>query len=141
MTAGPQGIQGVTGPTGDTGPIGATGPTGATGDTGPQGSIGPTGPTGTQGNVGPTGATGPNSVTINSTAIASGTTTRLLYDNAGTVGEVIGATSDGTTVTFAGSTSKLAEAFVNAAETIIVSATGASGTISYDITKIGRAHV
>ncbi len=72
---------GVLGPTGPTGPTGGTGPTGPTGGTGPTGATGPTGSTG------PTGATGPNSVTIGTTTITSGTATRVLYDNAGVVGE------------------------------------------------------
>ena len=41
--------------------------------------------------AGPTGATGPtgaSGITINSTAISGGTTGRILYDNAGTVGEL-----------------------------------------------------
>jgi len=74
------------------------------------------------------------SVVINSTAIASGTSTRLLYDNAATVGEIAGATSDGTTVTLAGSTSKLAAILTNIGETSTVSATAATGTINYDVT-------
>jgi len=74
------------------------------------------------------------SVVINSTAITSGTSTRLLYDNAATVGEIAGATSDGTTVTLAGSTSKLAAILTNIGETSTVSATAATGTINYDVT-------
>lgn len=42
---------------------------------------------------------GGGSITIGSTVISGGTTTRLLYDNAGVVGEVSGFTSDGTNVT------------------------------------------
>jgi hypothetical protein len=74
------------------------------------------------------------SVVINSTAITSGTSTRLLYDNAATVGEIAGATSDGTTVTLAGSTSKLATILTNIGEPSTVSATAATGTIAYDVT-------
>jgi hypothetical protein len=67
---------------------GPTGPTGPTGSTGAASTVaGPTGPTG------PTGAAGPNSITINTTTIVSGTTGRLLYDNAGTVGEIAAGTS------------------------------------------------
>jgi hypothetical protein len=73
-------------------------------------------------------------VSINATAITGGTTTRLLYDNAATVGEIAGATSDGTTVTFAGSSSKLAAVLTNIGEPSTVSATAATGTIAYDVT-------
>lgn len=131
---GPTGPTGSTGSTGPTGPTGDTGLTGATGPTGPTGSTGTTGPTGPTGDTGPTGSTGPSTVTINSTAIASGTTTRLLYDNAATVGEISGATSDGIKVTLAGSTASLAAVLANAAETTTVSATAATGTINYDVT-------
>lgn len=40
-------------------------------------------------------------ITVNTTTITGGTTTRLLYDNAGTVGEISTLTSDGTLVAFA----------------------------------------
>jgi hypothetical protein len=73
-------------------------------------------------------------VAVNSTVISGGTTTRLLYDNAATIGEVAGATSDGTTVTFAGSSSKLAAILTNVGEPSTVSATAATGTIAYDVT-------
>jgi hypothetical protein len=65
--AGPQGIQGETGPAGPTGPQGPqgeTGPTGPqgvkgdTGDTGPQGPQGPAGPKGDTGDTGPQGPQG-----------------------------------------------------------------------------------
>ena len=98
---------------------------------------GPTGPTGTIGATGATGATGaagPASITINSTAIASGTTTRLLYDNAATIGEISGATSDGVKITLSGSTSSLALALKNAAELTTTTATAATGTINFDVT-------
>ncbi len=118
---GAQGIQGATGPTGPTGPTGdqgaqgvagPTGPTGAAstvaGPTGPTGSVGPTGPTGdagaagSVGPTGPTGASGPNSVTIGTTTVSSGTSTRLLFNNSGVVGEVSGAVSTGTALTLSG---------------------------------------
>lgn len=73
-------------------------------------------------------------VVVNTTAISGGTTTRLLYDNAATVGEIAGATSDGTTVTFAGSSSKLATVLTNIGEPSTVSATAATGTINFDVT-------
>lgn len=104
---GPTGDTGLTGPTGPTGSTGSTGPTGPTGDTGltgatgPTGSTGPTGPTGATGPTGPTGptgSTGPSTVTINSTAIASGTSGRFLYDNAGVVGEYSSTTGTGSLV-------------------------------------------
>jgi hypothetical protein len=129
LNIGSYGAIGPTGPTGSQGTQGATGPTGATGATGAASTV--TGPTG---RTGPTGSTGPNSITINSTSIISGTTTRLLYDNAATVGEIAGATSDGTTVTLAGSTSKLATILTNIGEPSTVSATAATGTIAYDVT-------
>lgn len=81
---GSMGGTGPTGVTGSTGPTGATGPTGVTGSTGP---TGPTGVTGSTGPTGATGATGPSTITIGTTTIASGTTTRVLFDNAGVVGE------------------------------------------------------
>jgi hypothetical protein len=71
---------------------------------------------------------------VNTSTISGGTSTRLLYDNALTVGEIAGATSDGTTVTFAGSTSKLAAVLTNIGETSTVTATAATGTIAYDVT-------
>jgi hypothetical protein len=71
---------------------------------------------------------------VNTSTISGGTSTRLLYDNALTVGEIAGATSDGTTVTFAGSTSKLAAVLTNIGEGATVSATAATGTIAYDVT-------
>ena len=87
---------GTEGPTGPTGSPGAdstvTGPTGPQGlsITGPTGSAGSdstvTGPTGAS-FTGPTGASGPSSLTINTTSIVSGTSGRILYDNAATVGE------------------------------------------------------
>jgi hypothetical protein len=67
-------------------------------------------------------------------AISGGTSTRLLYDNAATIGEIAGATSDGTSVTFAGSTSKLAAILTNIGESATVTATAATGTIAYDVT-------
>ena len=71
---------------------------------------------------------------VGTSTISGGTTTRLLYDNAATVGEIAGATSDGTTVTFAGSSSKLAAILTNVGEPSTVSATAATGTINYDVT-------
>jgi hypothetical protein len=58
----------------------------------------------------------------------------LLYDNAATVGEISGATSDGVKVTFTGSSSSLAMATDNVAELATVSATAATGTINFDVT-------
>lgn len=82
---GPTGA-GAAGPTGPTGSGGPTGPTG-TGPTGPTGS-GPTGPTGAgpTGVTGPTGSAGPSTIAINSTAISSGTSGYVLYNNSNTVG-------------------------------------------------------
>lgn len=71
---------------------------------------------------------------VNTSTISGGTSTRLLYDNAATVGEIAGATSDGTTVTFAGSSSKLAAILTNVGEPSTVTATAATGTIDYDVT-------
>lgn len=74
-------------------------------------------------------------LTINTTTITGGTTTRLLYDNAGTVGEISGATSsDGIKLTVSGSTAALAFALKNAAELTTISATAATGTINFDVT-------
>ena len=74
-------------------------------------------------------------LTVNTTTITGGTTTRLLYDNAGTVGEISGATSaDGIKLTVAGSTAALAFALKNAAELTTISATAATGTINFDVT-------
>lgn len=55
--------------------VGSQGPTGATGGTGPTGA------------TGGTGATGPSGLTVGTTTIASGTATRVLYNNAGVLGE------------------------------------------------------
>lgn len=110
--AGPQGSTGPTGPTGSTGAIGPTGasltgptgPTGATGaastvagPTGPTGAsiTGPTGATGPGGGVGPTGPQGPNTIIIDSTAVISGTSGRMLFDKSGLTGETTGITTDG----------------------------------------------
>lgn len=76
------GSAGGTGATGATGPTGPTGPTGATG-AGTAGATGATGPTGA------TGSAGPSSITVGTTTVASGTTTRILYNNAGVVGEYV----------------------------------------------------
>lgn len=51
------------------------------------GIIGPTGGTGPTGATGATGATGPSAVTVGSTVISGGTSTRILYNNGGVVGE------------------------------------------------------
>lgn len=96
---GPTGTSGPTGPTGTgpTGPTGAgpTGPTGSAGPTGPTGAgptgptgSGPTGPTGSgpTGPTGPTGSAGPSTIAVNSTALTSGTSGYVLYNNANTVG-------------------------------------------------------
>jgi hypothetical protein len=74
-------------------------------------------------------------IAVNSTSITGGTTTRLLYDNAGTVGEISGATSpDGIKLSLAGSSAVLALAIKNAAELMTISATAATGTIAFDVT-------
>ena len=74
-------------------------------------------------------------LTVNTTTITGGTTTRLLYDNAGTVGEISGATSpDGIKLSLAGATAALALAIKNAAELMTISATAATGTIAFDVT-------
>lgn len=75
------------------------------------------------------GTSGP--ITINSTAINSGTSTRLLYDNGGTVGEIAGATSNGTTVSFAGSSSAFASVFTNIAETVNIVGSAPTSTTNY----------
>lgn len=132
---GPTGDIGPTGPTGVTGAgeTGATGPTGATGETG---STGPTGVTGagTPGATGPTGATGPNAITVGTTTVVSGTTTRVLYNNAGVVGEYT-ITGTGTVVAM-----QTAPVFVTNISTPAVLATandsgalGASGTAFSDL--------
>jgi len=95
------------------------------------GGIGPTGPTGP---TGVTGASGPNTITIGTTTITSGTTTRLLYDNAAVVGETSGFTTDGLKLTLAGTTASLAALLTNASEIATVSATSATGTVTYDVT-------
>jgi hypothetical protein len=96
---GPTGDTGPAGPTGPTGDIGPTGPTGIVGAQGPTGPNGPTGPTGaastTAGPTGPTGAAGPNSIAVGTTTVTGGTSPRLFYNNAGVVGEIQGATSNG----------------------------------------------
>jgi len=74
------------------------------------------------------------SITVGSTAIASGTSTRLLYDNAAVVGETSGITTNGTTLTLAGTTAALSSIITNAAEIATISATAATGTINYDVT-------
>ena len=68
------------------------------------------------------------------TSLTGGTSTRLLYDNANTVGEISGATSNGVTVTLAGNSSNLATVLTNAGELATVSATAATGTINFDVT-------
>lgn len=111
---GDQGAQGVAGPTGPTGaastvagptgPTGSVGPTGPTGDAGAAGSVGPTGPTGAASTVagptgptGPTGASGPNAITVGTTTVSGGTSTRLLFINGSVVGQTTGFTTDGST--------------------------------------------
>ena len=125
----------VSGPTGPTGVAGPTGPTGAQGI---QGVAGPTGPTGAASTVagptGPTGVAGPSAITVGTTTVTSGTSTRMLYNNANVVGETTGFTTDGVTLTLAGSSSALAAVLNDAAEVATVSATAATGTIAYDIT-------
>src|SRR5665213_2793075 len=50
--------------------------------------------------VGPTGGSGSSGITIGTTTITSGTGTRLLYETSGNVvGEITGATSNGTALT------------------------------------------
>jgi len=85
---GATGPTGATAATGATGPTGPTGPTGATGATGADSTVtGPTGPTGGTGPTGATGATGPSTITVGTTTVASGATTKVLFDNGGVVGE------------------------------------------------------
>lgn len=127
----------VAGPTGATGPTGPTGLVGPTGPTGPAGDIGPVGPTGPQGGVGPTGPTGaagPNSLTIGTTPIVSGTTTRLLFNNSNIVSETTGLTTNGVTLTLGGSSSAVAAVLTDAAEVVTIAALAATGTIAYDVT-------
>jgi hypothetical protein len=50
------------------------------------------------------------------------------------VGETSGITTNGTTLTLAGTSSALASILTNAAETTTVSATAATGTINFDVT-------
>ena len=73
-------------------------------------------------------------LTVGTTTITSGTSTRLLYDNAAVVGETSGITTNGTTLTLAGTTAALASVLTNAAEVTTISATAATGTINYDVT-------
>jgi hypothetical protein len=58
----------------------------------------------------------------------------MLFNNAGVVGETVGITTDGTTLTLSGSTSAVAAVLTDAAEVITISATAATGTIAYDVT-------
>lgn len=93
------------------------------------------------GGVGATGATGsagPNTVTIGSTTIGSGTTTRVLYDNAGVFGEL--ATTGSSSVVRANSPSLVtpnldipsAIDLTNATKVpITLTTTGSSGAASY----------
>jgi hypothetical protein len=92
------------------------------------GNLGGIGPTG------PTGATGPNAVVVGTTTITSGTSTRLLYDNAAVVGETSGLTTDGLKLTLAGTSASLAALVTNMSEIATVSATSSTGTITYDVT-------
>lgn len=74
-------------------------------------------------------------VTVNSTTITGGTSTRLLYDNSGTVGEISGVTSsNGVSLSVVGSSSALAFSLKNAVELATISATAATGTINFDVT-------
>ena len=84
-----EGVTGPTGPTGPTGSAGATGPTGADSTV-----AGPTGATGADGATGPTGATGP----------IGGSTTEILYNNAGVADGIANMTFDGTNITIASGT-------------------------------------
>lgn len=111
--------------------IGAEGPTGPTGATGATGDEGPTGP---QGNQGATGPAGPSTITVGSTAIASGTNTRILYNNSNVVGEYT-LTGSGSVVVM-----QTAPTFVTSITTPSVLATandsgalGASGTAFSDL--------
>ncbi len=113
---------------GATGPTGPAGPTGATGATGTAGSTGATGPTGS------TGATGPNDILIGTTTVTSGASTRILYNQAGVVGEYT-LTGTGTVVVM-----QTAPTFATSITTPSVLATandsgaiGASGTGFSDI--------
>jgi hypothetical protein len=59
----------------------------------------------------------------------------MLFNNAGVVAETTGVTTDGVTTTFSGSASALAMVLNDAAEVVtIFGASGASGTIAYDVT-------
>ena len=84
--AGSVGVTGATGPKGTTGVTGSTGPAGSNGSTGPAGITGATGPAGA-GTTGVTGATGPAGTgTTGATGPAgpvAGSTTELIYNNAG----------------------------------------------------------
>jgi hypothetical protein len=81
---------GVSGPTGPTGPTGATGPAGPPGPTGLTGNTGPTGPTGATGPAGPPGP-------------IAGTTTQVIYNNAGSAAGSANLTFNGTNLTVGGS--------------------------------------
>ena len=89
---GPQGATGPAGPTGPTGSQGIQGATGPTGATGPQGVAGPTGPTGPAGATGPTGPAGP----------VAGSTTQVIYNNAGVAAGSANLTFNGTDLTCGG---------------------------------------
>jgi collagen type VII alpha len=99
------GSTGVTGGTGFTGSIGTTGGTGftgsigTTGGTGFTGSTGVTGGTGFTGSVGFVGSQGLSTITVGTTAIASGTSTFVLYQNGTVVGESGNLTFNGTALT------------------------------------------
>ena len=80
IPAGPQGIQGETGPVGPAGPQGIQGETGPVGPAGPQGiqgETGPVGPRGPQGEAGPRGETGATGPAGSSATITVGTVTTL----------------------------------------------------------------
>lgn len=66
------------------------------------------------------------SLTVGTTAIASGTSTRLLYDNAGVLGEISNATSDGTTLTVTSGKFVTALNDTNGNELFKVTATGSA---------------
>lgn len=68
-------------------------------------------------------SSGSSAIVINTTTITGGTTTRVLYDNAGTVGETTGIVTDGTNVTIATGTGTVNKI------TITPPATGATLTI------------
>ena len=58
----------------------------------------------------------------------------MLYNNSSIVGEASGITTNGATLTLAGTTSALASIITNSAEITTVAASAATGTINFDVT-------